>query len=739
MTQYTHSPVAGLRKRIDADSGALVDIVDQNGASIWPAVSALVSGERIVSTEAELIAALALGGKTVTLAADITLTTATAVMEDNTTLDLNGYRLFLANGVNKSLVTNSCWGVLPTTVTITSVGLVATVAWPNHGKSPDDAIGILGANEQAYNGTWRVATVVNANSLTYQMSDLPSAATATGTITAGRANKNLVVVNGTIDMNEANQTVTGSVETMAARFMNVLGFTHDRVKTLNAKKYGLLVANGTEINIPYAIFDTASDGCHLSGPIGTASIGTIEGKTGDDLFALTCGDYVTYAPCLGDIRNVTVAALKPRYALTAMKIAGLSGTKVHRVQVGAITGMTRRQALYYTNDTNLTSTNADVVDIGLIDVLHGQEVANTYPLIQIRGAVSGDAAYKQIKIGTIIDRTTTDTADLMTLADAVFGAFEVGTLISRNTAARKGLNLSGVMTVEKWVRVNGVDITPGNSTSAVPWYISAGAKGTGAGYLVNNGAGYAIGATTIALDTGTGTVLAGELIRFQGDPNTYTVATALSAGSLTLRTPLKKALADNTPMSIVTGIVRLELSGVSVADGLNTNAKNIQMFGVNTTLTLICEKYDVQGGSTVWEQNAAGAPVPNIYLRKSKWTSYTSGLNLRDSANLWLGEFDFGVIGGSGGIQLLSAAAGSLIVRGSLASQPASGIIKKNGGTWNTIRLIGPTLYNLMDGTTHSITNAVVGDVCTDAADGKPKMCTVAGTTTTPGTWAAFA
>jgi hypothetical protein len=44
MTQYTHSPVAGLRKRIDADSGALVDIVDQNGASIWPAVSALVSG-----------------------------------------------------------------------------------------------------------------------------------------------------------------------------------------------------------------------------------------------------------------------------------------------------------------------------------------------------------------------------------------------------------------------------------------------------------------------------------------------------------------------------------------------------------------------------------------------------------------------------------------------------------------------------------------------------------------------
>lgn len=45
MTQYTHSPVAGLRKKLDADSGALVDIVDQNGASVWPAVTSfLVSG-----------------------------------------------------------------------------------------------------------------------------------------------------------------------------------------------------------------------------------------------------------------------------------------------------------------------------------------------------------------------------------------------------------------------------------------------------------------------------------------------------------------------------------------------------------------------------------------------------------------------------------------------------------------------------------------------------------------------
>lgn len=78
------------------------------------------------------------------------------------------------------------------------------------------------------------------------------------------------------------------------------------------------------------------------------------------------------------------------------------------------------------------------------------------------------------------------------------------------------------------------------------------AIGTGATYQVNNGAGYAIGATTIAVDTGSGTVIAGDVVTFAGDTNQYVVATALSAGSLVLAAPgLQKALADNTAMTVV--------------------------------------------------------------------------------------------------------------------------------------------------------------------------------------------
>lgn len=82
-------------------------------------------------------------------------------------------------------------------------------------------------------------------------------------------------------------------------------------------------------------------------------------------------------------------------------------------------------------------------------------------------------------------------------------------------------------------------------------------KGTGTGYLVNNGSGYAVGDTTIAVDTGTGTVLAGDIVTFAGDANKYVVATALSGGTLVLAAPgLRQALADNVAITVVNNSAR---------------------------------------------------------------------------------------------------------------------------------------------------------------------------------------
>lgn len=77
-------------------------------------------------------------------------------------------------------------------------------------------------------------------------------------------------------------------------------------------------------------------------------------------------------------------------------------------------------------------------------------------------------------------------------------------------------------------------------------------KGTGTGYLVNLAGGYAIGATSIAVDTGSGTVLAGDIVTFAGDSNKYVVTTGVSApGSIVIAEPgLKVALANNTAMTV---------------------------------------------------------------------------------------------------------------------------------------------------------------------------------------------
>jgi|DewCreStandDraft_4_1066084.scaffolds.fasta_scaffold06643_10 hypothetical protein len=77
-------------------------------------------------------------------------------------------------------------------------------------------------------------------------------------------------------------------------------------------------------------------------------------------------------------------------------------------------------------------------------------------------------------------------------------------------------------------------------------------KGTGAGYLVNNAAGLAVGETTIPVDTGTGTILPGDIVTFAADTaNKYVVASALSGGSFKIAPPgLRVAIPDNNAVTV---------------------------------------------------------------------------------------------------------------------------------------------------------------------------------------------
>lgn len=68
-------------------------------------------------------------------------------------------------------------------------------------------------------------------------------------------------------------------------------------------------------------------------------------------------------------------------------------------------------------------------------------------------------------------------------------------------------------------------------------------KGTGAAYTTNT-AGYAVGATSITLITGTGTINAGDVVTFGSDTNKYVVVAGIAApGTITIAAPgLKVAI-----------------------------------------------------------------------------------------------------------------------------------------------------------------------------------------------------
>lgn len=79
-------------------------------------------------------------------------------------------------------------------------------------------------------------------------------------------------------------------------------------------------------------------------------------------------------------------------------------------------------------------------------------------------------------------------------------------------------------------------------------------KGTGSGYLTDLVAGYAVGDTDIHVDTGTGAILAGDVVTWAGDTSKYVIGTGFAGdgdGDIALNDPgLVVALDDGDALTI---------------------------------------------------------------------------------------------------------------------------------------------------------------------------------------------
>lgn len=133
-------------------------------------------------------------------------------------------------------------------------------------------------------------------------------------------------------------------------------------------------------------------------------------------------------------------------------------------------------------------------------------------------------------------------SDLQMVINTAAGA-KLRTLASLTSAASAGtdkLREQGIL-----LPLHGFDVRESAQ-------VKAHTKGTGASYLTNSDA-LAAGSTTIAADTGSGTVLAGDVVNFADDSpdNNYVVKTALADGSFVIQNPgLIGAVAENKAISL---------------------------------------------------------------------------------------------------------------------------------------------------------------------------------------------
>lgn len=176
---------------------------------------------------------------------------------------------------------------------------------------------------------------------------------------------------------------------------------------------------------------------------------------------------------------------------------------------------------------------ADIQAAARIAASRGTGTAGTTPFAtnlgdtaQVRKILDDNGA-PQSNRSLIID--TTAGANLRTLAQLT-KANEAGTVMTM----RDG----------ELLNLHGMSVKESNAVQPVT-------KGTGASFLVNSGGGLAKGATTIPVDGGTGTILAGDIVTFAGDSNKYVVTEALAGGSFKIGGPgLRLAVADNAAVTV---------------------------------------------------------------------------------------------------------------------------------------------------------------------------------------------
>ncbi|HBY0448148.1 TPA: hypothetical protein MIO37_02240 [Klebsiella pneumoniae subsp. pneumoniae] len=245
-----------------------------------------------------------------------------------------------------------------------------TVVCENHPFVRGDWAAFHGAKEFGYDGVMRVISITDANTFIVESHSTMTADSATANtdfwngLFCFKADTNIEVdIQGRIDGNwRGNSTASTTdfderVKFMGMSFWGVNNLTVRLNDAFNIRKYAVLLANVRNVQVPRINFYNFSDGLHIQPPFVGISVGTLAGATGDDLLALTNGDYEAYQLSRGHGYSIYVDHLMPQNALTALKAAGAPGYKFWDIDIGSISGSTRLQIISAIRDGILSYTD----------------------------------------------------------------------------------------------------------------------------------------------------------------------------------------------------------------------------------------------------------------------------------------------------------------------------------------------------------------------------------------------
>ncbi|WP_172606636.1 hypothetical protein [Pantoea coffeiphila] len=166
-----------------------------------------------------------------------------------------------------------------------------------------------------------------------------------------------------------------------------------------AIKYSWLVANVQRLDVQGLRFNNRSDGLHLQPPIDYAYVRNLSGTTGDDMFAMTGGDYLDYDIGLrGAFNHIDVNGIHGENSLCAVKIAGNKTTPINHLSVDGIYGTFSTSVFRIWSDTqNLDFTRVKTCNLDNIGAMPG----SGYRAIEIKTVGTGTVNVDNLIVGAI--------------------------------------------------------------------------------------------------------------------------------------------------------------------------------------------------------------------------------------------------------------------------------------------------------------------------------------------------